>query len=72
MVSKLKIARTQKGLIQIDLWIKSGIPQWRLSLIERGIPPTKKEACKISEVLNVPVEELFENVKPEKMKPIRR
>jgi transcriptional regulator with XRE-family HTH domain len=59
MVSKMKIERVKKGITQIDLWMRSGIPQWRISLIERGITPKPDEAAKIAEVLSVTEEELF-------------
>ena len=59
MISKLKMARIKKELTQIDLWMKCGVPQWRLSLIERGIAPTEIEAHKIAEAIEVPLDELF-------------
>ena len=60
MVAKLKIQRMVKGFSQVVLWEKTGIPQWRLSLIERGVAASPDEAGKISQALDVPVEELFE------------
>jgi hypothetical protein len=59
MVSKMKLARVKKEITQIDLWVKTGIPQWRLSLIERGINPTPEEAKIISVVLGKEPKELF-------------
>jgi len=55
----MKIERIKKGMTQIDLWMKSGIPQWRLSLIERGIMPKPEEANKIAAALEMPKGELF-------------
>ena len=59
MVSSMKLQRIQKEITQIDLWMKTGIPQWRISLIERGIKPRPKEAEKIATVLETSVEDLF-------------
>jgi len=55
----MKLARIQREVTQIDLWMKTGIPQWRLSLIERGIIPQKKEADRIAGALGATVTELF-------------
>ena len=59
MVSKMKVRRVGKDLTQIDLWMKTGIPQWRLSLIERGIPPRLEEAQKVAEALGCQIEDIF-------------
>jgi hypothetical protein len=59
MVSKLKIERVKREKSQIDLWLETGIPQWRLSLIERGVLPSPDERRKISEALGVSEGELF-------------
>ena len=59
MVSEMKLHRIRKELSQIDLWMKTGIPQWRISLIERGIKPKREEAEKIASVLGGNVAELF-------------
>jgi transcriptional regulator with XRE-family HTH domain len=59
MISKLKIERIKKDLTQIQLWMKTGIPQWRLSQIERGIIPTPDEKQKIADALDVEAERLF-------------
>ena len=63
MVSNMKLKRIKKEITQIDLWIKTGIPQWRVSLIERGILPKKEEAEKIAEVLGCQIEEIFSQIK---------
>jgi transcriptional regulator with XRE-family HTH domain len=62
VVSKLKIERIKKGLSQIDLWMRTGIPQWRLSLIERGIAPRPEEAKRIAQTLGAEIPDLFGGV----------
>jgi len=32
MVSPMRLGRVKLGLSQIDLWMQTGIPQWRISL----------------------------------------
>jgi hypothetical protein len=59
MVSQMKIERIRREVTQIDLWMKTGIPQWRLSLIERGIVPKPEEAEMIASALGVERGELF-------------
>jgi len=59
MVSNMKLERTKKEITQLDLWEKTGIPQWRLSLIERGIHPKPEEAEKIASALNSDIQDLF-------------
>lgn len=61
MVSALKLVRIKKEVTQVDLWMKSGVPQWRISLIERGIPPRDEEAKKIANALGESVENIFPN-----------
>ena len=58
-VSAMKFIRFQKGLTQVDLWQLTGIPQWRLSLIERGILPKAEEANKIASALGKDWREVF-------------
>jgi transcriptional regulator with XRE-family HTH domain len=60
MVSKFRLERLARGVTQIDVWHVTGIPQWRTSLIERGVLPTLEEAEQLSEFLGVPVDALFE------------
>ena len=56
----LKEARFFKGLNQWDISIKTGIPQSKLSLIERGyVNPKEHEKKKIAKALNCKVEEIF-------------
>ena len=59
---QLRIERVKKGLTQCDISMKTGIPQWRLSLLERGIPPLPEEAKKIAETLNADAKILFKPV----------
>ena len=59
MVSAMKLARIKKEITQVDLFIKTGIPQWRLSLIERGLVPKSEEAKKVADVLGKEPEEIF-------------
>jgi transcriptional regulator with XRE-family HTH domain len=59
VISTMRLERLKKGKTQIDLWQKTGIPQWRISLIERGIIPTPVEREKIAKALGVPEAELF-------------
>ena len=54
MVSPMKLERIKQGLRQMDLWMQTGIPQWRISLIERGLPPKPDEQRKLSKALGMP------------------
>ncbi len=58
-VSTMKFIRFQKGLTQVDLWQLTGIPQWRLSLIERGLLPKAEEADKIAGALGKDQRKVF-------------
>ena len=62
MVSSLRIERIKKEITQIDLWMATGIPQWRISLIERGISPKAEEKKKIAKALNCQVKEIFPQI----------
>jgi transcriptional regulator with XRE-family HTH domain len=55
----MKLERIRKGKTQTDLWQETGIPQWRISLIERGMPPKADEVRKLAEALRRPADELF-------------
>ncbi len=58
----LRKARFERSMTQLDLMIRTGIPQSRLSTIERGYYPVKpKEAKKIARALGMKVAELFPN-----------
>lgn len=59
MVSNLKIERIKKGMTQSSLSLSSGIPQWRLSLIERGIHAKFDEKQKIATALGCQIDEIF-------------
>jgi len=59
MISNMRLERTKREITQIDLWMKTGIPQWRISLIERGIQPKLNEKKKIAKVLGCKVADIF-------------
>ena len=59
MVSNLKLERIKRETTQMDLSMKTGIPQWRISLIERGIPPMKDEAERIAQALSCRIIDIF-------------
>ena len=54
MVSPMRLERLKLGITQIDLWTRTGIPQWRISLIERGVPPNPDERRKLAKALGMP------------------
>jgi transcriptional regulator with XRE-family HTH domain len=54
VVSLIKLERIKLGWSQIDLWMQTGVPQWRISLIERGLPPKPDERRKLAEALGIP------------------
>lgn len=58
-VSKIKLQRIIRGLSQSRLTIVTGIPQWRISLIERGVVPTCEEAARIAAALGCRPEDVF-------------
>jgi len=64
MVSKMRLERIKKELSQYDMWMRTGIPQWRISLIERGIVPREDEIEKISQTLECPAEKIFPKEEP--------
>lgn len=56
----LKQARFFKSLNQWDISLRTGIPQSRLSLIERNyVNPKEDEKKKIAKALNCKVEDIF-------------
>ena len=60
----LKEARFFRGLNQWDISVKTGIPQSRISLIERGyVDPKEGEKRKIAKALNHKVETVFPETK---------
>ncbi len=58
-VSRLRLERVKQGKTQSDVFLATGIPQWRVSLLERGIPPKDEEARKLARFLKVPSKALF-------------
>ena len=59
MLSNMKLERIKKEITQVDLWMRTGIPQWRISLIERGILPKEDEKKKTAYALQCEVGDLF-------------
>jgi transcriptional regulator with XRE-family HTH domain len=56
----LRIARTRRKMSQYGLSFKTGISQTRISLMESGFrQPTKEQATRIAEVLEIGIEEIF-------------
>jgi transcriptional regulator with XRE-family HTH domain len=61
VMSPLKKRRLLKGLTQLEVSQKSGIPQSRLSLIENNwVTPKEWEKKEITRVLQVEKESIFE------------
>lgn len=63
MLTQLRLHRLKSRLRQIDLAEKAKLPQHRISLIERGVMPFKKEAQALAAILGVPVESLFPGIR---------
>ena len=61
--SKMKIRRVVVGKSQLRLERDTGIGQWRISLIERGLPPQSNEAALIASALGVKPRDIFPNNK---------
>lgn len=59
MVSRLKIQRILEGHTLYTLEKRSGVPFWRLSLIENGLLPTPKQIVQISTALETDPAEIF-------------
>lgn len=51
VLTEFKRLRLEKGLRQQDVADRSGIPQHRLSYLERGLQPTKAEAEALIRIL---------------------
>ena len=62
MISNMRLERIKREVTQVDLWMKTGIPQWRISLIERGIRPKAEEADRIAKALEMDTVELFPDI----------
>lgn len=60
MISKMKETRFFRGFTLDDLFIKTGIPQSKLSRIERGIfTPKQEEKKRIAKALEASASILF-------------
>lgn len=56
-----KIERVKRELTQAELAALSGIPQHRISLLERGVKPSPEEAQVLATAFKMKPEELFQN-----------
>lgn len=54
-----KIERVKRELTQTELAALSGIPQHRISLLERGVIPRPDEAKALAKAFKISQEELF-------------
>lgn len=61
MLSKVKAARLEKGLTQMQVVEQTAgiLNQYRLSVIERGVKPRPDEAAALVHALEIPAGELF-------------
>jgi transcriptional regulator with XRE-family HTH domain len=57
----LKVERVKRDWKQKDIEALTGIPQWRYSLLERGLPPRPEEALALAAALKMDLETLFPN-----------
>jgi len=55
-----KVERVKRELTQADLAARSGVPQHRISLLERGVKPRPEEAQALAVVLGVREAEIFQ------------
>jgi hypothetical protein len=62
MISLIRLERLKRGLRQEDVYALTDIPQWRISLLERGMPPLPDERKKLASVLGLPEEEIGEQL----------
>jgi transcriptional regulator with XRE-family HTH domain len=67
MANALKLERVRRDLTQVDLAALTGdkVPQYRLSLLERGVRPRPDEAEALSEVLGLASRDLFPELSEE-------
>lgn len=63
MISPIKLERIKQELSQFELETRTGIPQWRVSLIERGLKPRIDEIEKLAIALDIKTDVLFPNLK---------
>lgn len=69
MPNIFKIQRVIKGLRQADVEKVTGIPQPRISLLERGLPPSTDELKRLAKLFGVPETTLQRRrVKPSQVK----
>jgi len=60
MANFLRLKRVELGISQFALAVKTGVPQHRISQLERGvITPTEEEINSLSKALGVTPEELL-------------
>lgn len=61
MKNSLKVLRAQNDLTQADLAIKLNVSRQTINAIEKGkFDPSLPLAFKISQLFNLPIEEIFE------------
>ena len=48
-----------REMTQMDVSLRADLPQWKVSLFERGVCPRSDEALRIAEVLGADVKDLF-------------
>jgi transcriptional regulator with XRE-family HTH domain len=58
VISFIRLERLKRGWRQQDLWSQTGISQWRISLIENGMPPKPEERKRLAEVFGIPEQEV--------------
>jgi transcriptional regulator with XRE-family HTH domain len=58
-LSPIRLKRLYEGLTQVQVAAKVRMGQWRLSQIERGMPPTDEEAAALAKFFQVDAAELF-------------
>jgi hypothetical protein len=61
-MTTVKIERIKRGLRQVDVaaLTKGKVPQYRLSLLERGVTPRPEEVKAIADAFKMNPEELFQ------------
>jgi len=59
MLSLIRRLRLERGWKQVDLAKVSGIHQERISLLERGMPPTREEAESLAKIFGIEVNEII-------------
>jgi hypothetical protein len=61
MLTRIRLERLRRGLRQMDVvaMCNGQVPQHRLSLIERGLPPQPAEAKLLAKVFRTTTEHLF-------------